>query len=383
VSIQARVTGAATNGADALAEESGHLFQATNSTAFHYDDDGNLTSDARWSYGWDAENRLIAAERLASLVGSDVPLVRLESGYDSQNRRFKKAMFNGTGSSSSLSLVSQEGFIYDNQKIVVEVPIGETRRTSFVYGLDVGGTLEDAGGAGALLTSWSDSAPPSVYLYDGSGNAVGRVNVMSGTTPLPPEYGPFGDTLRASGPFPMAQKFGFATKEIDAETSLLNFGQRFYNPAIGRWLIKDPLGETGGLNPYAFVGNNALNTVDVGGLYGRDVHGYFTYFAGLAAGLTPGHAQSIGYYAFGPDLVIKLNAITGFFRNNPIMQLRVQRAYHALTGGNPENVRHMLESTMYDNPIMSDLDLGFFTHLYQDTYAHTVIRKVFYKAMLD
>jgi YD repeat-containing protein len=27
-----------------------------------YDDDGNLTSDARWTYTWDAENRLIAME---------------------------------------------------------------------------------------------------------------------------------------------------------------------------------------------------------------------------------------------------------------------------------------------------------------------------------
>lgn len=41
----------------------------------------------------------------------------------------------------------------------------------------------------------------------------------------------------------------------------------FYNPAQGRWLSRDPIGETGGMNLYAFVGNNPVNWTDLWGLY--------------------------------------------------------------------------------------------------------------------
>ena len=41
---------------------------------------------------------------------------------------------------------------------------------------------------------------------------------------------------------------------------------RNYLPYLGRWLTRDPLGEAGGLNLYAFVGNNPVNWVDPWGL---------------------------------------------------------------------------------------------------------------------
>jgi uncharacterized protein RhaS with RHS repeats len=39
-------------------------------------------------------------------------------------------------------------------------------------------------------------------------------------------------------------------------------GHCFYNPSGGRWLSRDPLGEDGGKNVYAFVGNNPVLSVD-------------------------------------------------------------------------------------------------------------------------
>ncbi|HKK63155.1 MAG TPA: RHS repeat-associated core domain-containing protein [Bacteroidales bacterium] len=41
---------------------------------------------------------------------------------------------------------------------------------------------------------------------------------------------------------------------------------RYYNPDLGRWLSRDPIGEQGGLNVYGFVGNNGVNEVDILGL---------------------------------------------------------------------------------------------------------------------
>jgi hypothetical protein len=46
----------------------------------------------------------------------------------------------------------------------------------------------------------------------------------------------------------------------------------FYNPATGRWLSRDPIGESGGINRSGFIDNSPLNHVDELGLkYGNPV----------------------------------------------------------------------------------------------------------------
>ena len=44
------------------------------------------------------------------------------------------------------------------------------------------------------------------------------------------------------------------------------YGFRYYDPETGRWPSRDPLGEVGGLNLYAMVGNDLLNRWDLLGL---------------------------------------------------------------------------------------------------------------------
>jgi hypothetical protein len=41
----------------------------------------------------------------------------------------------------------------------------------------------------------------------------------------------------------------------------------FYDPELGRWLSRDPIGEDGGINLYGYVGNDPVNGVDPLGLY--------------------------------------------------------------------------------------------------------------------
>jgi RHS repeat-associated protein len=47
---------------------------------------------------------------------------------------------------------------------------------------------------------------------------------------------------------------------------LIFFGQRFYDPALGRWLTPDPSGFADGANLYAYVLNSPLNRLDLFGL---------------------------------------------------------------------------------------------------------------------
>ena len=59
-----------------------------------------------------------------------------------------------------------------------------------------------------------------------------------------------------------------------APIMLQHVGHRWYDPSIGRFIQRDPLGIFGGLNVYRYVGANPLATVDPTGLQGRIGRGF-------------------------------------------------------------------------------------------------------------
>jgi len=74
-----------------------------------------------------------------------------------------------------------------------------------------------------------------------------------------------------------AVPFGFAGGMVDADTGLVRFGARDYDPAIGRWASKDPIRFEGGqTNIYAYVGNDPVNFTDLMGFYGTNSCAYYT-----------------------------------------------------------------------------------------------------------
>ena len=106
------------------------------------------------------------------------------------------------------------------------------------------------------------------HFWNGKGNVTAVLDHLKNVATTY-QYDPFGRVLAQSGS--LTQPFQFATKRVDAGTGLVYYGYRFYAPEAGRWLTRDPLGEAGGLNLYAFTGNNPVNWVDFWGLSERDV----------------------------------------------------------------------------------------------------------------
>jgi RHS repeat-associated protein len=64
--------------------------------------------------------------------------------------------------------------------------------------------------------------------------------------------------------------FSHTRKHVARRSRLSERGSRFYNPSLGRWLNRDPIGERGGLNVYVAVGNRTADRVDPMGLWGYE-----------------------------------------------------------------------------------------------------------------
>lgn len=61
-------------------------------------------------------------------------------------------------------------------------------------------------------------------------------------------------------------RYRFQGREWSVATGLINFRMKWYDAETGRWLSKDPIGLSGGLNLYAFCGGDPMSFIDPGGL---------------------------------------------------------------------------------------------------------------------
>ena len=78
------------------------------------------------------------------------------------------------------------------------------------------------------------------------------------------EYDVFGAIRSETGTSDDTRKF--TGKEFDADSNLYYYGARYYDPYIGRFTQRDPVGD--GVNWYAYTYNNPLRFIDPDGLRG-------------------------------------------------------------------------------------------------------------------
>ena len=245
-----------------------------------YDDDGNMTQYGDWTYTYDAENRLVGA-----LNGN----TRLEYIYDALGRRVAKKLYQYN------SLSRHERYVYDGMKLLATYNAKSSfaKINSFLwqpFGLDV-----------PLIMTYNSTVYG--YLVDANKNVLGLFN-PSKTRVATYLYGPFGQKLSESGTIAANNPLQFSSEQFDADLSLVYYNFRYYFPNIGKWLTKDPIGEMGGWNLYAFCGNNAVNTWDENGEFEwGEMWDDFTYKVGHAVEIVDdaigGHFEDISNFAAG------------------------------------------------------------------------------------
>jgi RHS repeat-associated protein len=227
-----------------------------------YDLDGNLTSDGRFSYVWDAENRLIAMETLAT-----VPVIaqrKLTFAYDAMGRRIRKTTWVGAAA-GTWQLQLEIRFLHQlgGWNTLAEITADNKFLRSYTWGNDLSGNLSGAGGVGGLL--FTKIHPDNSIHANGmdlNGNVSLLVSTTTGQATATYDYGPFGEPLRESGEYAKLNPYRFSTKYTDDESGLLDYGLRYYIPSTGRWLNRDPIEEKGGANLYGFVSNKTIGKID-------------------------------------------------------------------------------------------------------------------------
>jgi len=161
---------------------------------------------------------------------------------------------------------------------LVGVPTTESRTQ--LWGLDMSGTGQGAGGVGGLVGARTGTAATRLMAYDGNGNIVGIVDGGTGKTSAILAYSPFGEMIARQGESNQ-DRYGFSTKWGDMDTGTCYYGYRFHVPETGRWLSRDPIAELGfqtfigfgrrtrpnDSSPYRFVANNPPVAFDPFGLF--------------------------------------------------------------------------------------------------------------------
>ena len=226
-----------------------------------YDADGNLVQDDRFTYAYDAENRMLSARPVAPSEG-DLAVV---NAYDHRHRRVMKRVERFDGEAWRTS--ETHAFAYDGCNIVLEriaFADGTARAVEYFWDDDLSGTEQGAGGVGGLLAVSIDGAF-FMPCYDHNGNIVCYVS-ESGTIAAQYVYDPYGNVIEQYGTLADGFAIRFSSKYTDVETGLISYLRRFYRPDHGRWLNRDPIEERGGENLYAFCVNNPVYLYDIDGL---------------------------------------------------------------------------------------------------------------------
>ena len=233
---------------------------------FTYDADGNMTSDGRFHYNWNGENRLVCASNAEVVV---------TYAYDHRGRMVTKTLC----TSAPLRLIKTTTYIWDDWNIIREVVRegASVAVTDNIWGLDLDGTLQGAGGVGGLLAVLrSDCTVTNFQLttynsqlyyptYDANGNISEYVST-NGEIVAHYDYSPFGEPLVASGSLASTFTHQFSTKPYCAVTGFSEYQMRKYRPVIGRWLNRDHAGYLGGYNLLSFVRNDPCSQGDLLGL---------------------------------------------------------------------------------------------------------------------
>ena len=211
---------------------------AVGSTTWNYDAQGNLTSKSDGTqYTYDA---------LGQLTRIDFPDHTYASyQYDALGNRVQKNI-NGTVTN----------YAYSGGQILAEYDGSWTLHARYVY----------APGIDRPLAMWRDGKW-YFFVRDRLGS-VRELLDQTGNTVESYDYDAYGAVVGGATGKSVSSlhPFGFASSQYDAESGLCYMRARYYDPAAGRFIERDPWASAGAAHPYQYADGDPISLRDPLGL---------------------------------------------------------------------------------------------------------------------
>jgi RHS repeat-associated protein len=218
--------------------------------------------EMEWNYQYDYANRLMKVTR-AFLVKGKVIFTREVASYtyDALGRRISKTTSNFSHLTSH--------FYYDGTRVIEEYRLDKRNReelsAQYVYGNGIDEVL--------IMTRYKSGCgrdkDKAYYYHENALGSIYAVTNDKGKVVERYEYTVYGE-VTITGPAgkgkrnhsTIGNRFMFTGREYDSETGLHYYRARYYSPEMGRFLQRDPIGYSDGMNLYEYVHSNPLKYYD-------------------------------------------------------------------------------------------------------------------------
>jgi len=220
------------------------ILTASGDTSFDYDSNGNLTKKTLGmdvtTYEWDYDDMLTKVT-----IGGSIYSYK----YDGFGNRVAKI----ESSVETRYVIDLNSVL---SKVLAETDGNGNITAYYVYGL-------------GLVSKIIHDSQAYFYHFDGIGSSIG-ITDMTGEMVNKYAYDAFGKALSQTGAIPNPFKYIGRFGVMDEGNGLMYMRARYYDPEIGRFINKDPIGLSGGINLFTYAGNNPINFTDPQGLLGWD-----------------------------------------------------------------------------------------------------------------
>jgi RHS repeat-associated protein len=218
--------------------------------AYDYDKNGNTVGIRAWSRGegltrtemwYDTLNRQLGWRKMRGRRGRTVA---------SEVHTYAGAEWHRTSTTANSGDTTT--FVYDGDNVVADMVGGGMSRMYVTPILDQNLSMVDVA-----------SSTPAAYYYSQDGlGSVRTLTDAKGAVQNAYDYTAFGIPTATTTSETVNNRYTYTGREASPVGGPMYYRYRHYYPGVGRFGRRDPIYTAGGVNVYAYVGNQPLNRID-------------------------------------------------------------------------------------------------------------------------